>query len=311
MKPPHRKYVLSRMRTAALLAVGAVILGGAAACGSAAAPAGTGGSRASARDATTATRRRPVGRRDQLVSVRGARMHLRCEGSGATTVVLIAGLTDGGDGWGPLRASMIARTRVCDYARFGTGTSDPAPTDQTFSTEAADLRTLLRVAGEPGPYVLVGHSFGGPEAVTFAHRYADDVAGLMLIDASPAGWYDAVCSVPDDGSAQPNTFGELCASLSNPAANPERLDAPPSFAAVANITSLGDLPMVVLSGSERSFAGVSASELGQLTRLWNAGQAAWARLSTASQLVPVEHVGHYIHLELPELVIELLRRLLP
>jgi pimeloyl-ACP methyl ester carboxylesterase len=298
-------FLVSCIRRAAVLAAAVVALGGAAACGSGSSAAPT------TTTPTPTTVPRPEQVRDELVSVRGARMHLRCEGSGATTVVLIAGFTDGGDGWGPLRTAMTADARVCAYARFGTGTSDPAPTDQTFSTEADDLRTLLRTAGEPGPYVLVGHSFGGPEAVTFAHRYAEQVAGLMLIDASPAGWRDAVCSVPDDGSDPENSFGELCASLTDPAANPERLDAPVAFSSVANITSLGDLPMVVVTGATRSYSGVTASELDQLTRLWNTGQAAWARLSTASQLVPVEHVGHYIHLDLPGLVIRLLRRLIP
>jgi pimeloyl-ACP methyl ester carboxylesterase len=306
---------MSRTRTTALLAATVVALGAAGACGSepAAAPEPpTARSTSTSAPATTSTTvERPTALRDELVEVRGARMHLHCEGAGAPTVLLLAGFTDGGDAWGSLQTAMTAQTRVCSYARFGTGTSDPAPTAQTFATEADDLRTMLDTAGEPGPYVLVGHSFGGPEAVTFADQYADDVTGLMLIDASPAGWYDAVCSVPDDGSDDANTFGELCASLTDPAANPERLDAAAAFTGVGNVDSLGDLPMVVVTVAQRSYTGVAASDVEGLTEIWIAGQADWAALSTASKVVPVDGVGHYIHLERPWLVTELLEGLLP
>ena len=69
-----------------------------------------------------------------------------------------------------------------------------APT-QTFETQAPDLHALARQAGEPGPYVVVGHSFGGAEAVTFTSQYPDEVTGLMLVDASPTTWPTTACSV--------------------------------------------------------------------------------------------------------------------
>jgi pimeloyl-ACP methyl ester carboxylesterase len=48
---------------------------------------------------------------------------------------------------------------------------------------AADLHTLLDRAGESGPYVLVGHSAGGTYVMTFAARYPDEVAGMVLLDS--------------------------------------------------------------------------------------------------------------------------------
>jgi pimeloyl-ACP methyl ester carboxylesterase len=50
--------------------------------------------------------------------------------------------------------------------------------------EAHELRVLLERAGVRGPYVLVGHSFGGLIARVFAERYARDVAGMVLVDAT-------------------------------------------------------------------------------------------------------------------------------
>lgn len=59
---------------------------------------------------------------------------------------------------------------------------------------ATDLHTLLERAGEAGPYVLVGHSSGGPYVRTFAARYPDQVAGMVLLDAQPA---EAFTVLPD------------------------------------------------------------------------------------------------------------------
>ena len=105
---------------------------------------------------------------DELVEVDGAHLHARCTGAGDTTIVLIAGFGDGGESWEFGHAEPVSRAPVCTYDRFGLGASDQPPTVQTFSSEAADLHALLTTMGEVGPYVVVGHSFGGAEAVAFA-----------------------------------------------------------------------------------------------------------------------------------------------
>ncbi|HEY5839986.1 MAG TPA: alpha/beta fold hydrolase, partial [Mycobacterium sp.] len=78
---------------------------------------------------------------------------------------------------------------------LGDGASDAPPAPQTFATQAADLHALLQSVGEPGPYVIVGHSFGGAEAVTFASMLPDEVHGLLLLDTSPPTWNTAICAV--------------------------------------------------------------------------------------------------------------------
>lgn len=80
--------------------------------------------------ATTATEAaiRPTADVDELVRVGGGRLHIRCVGAGETTVVLIAGFNDGGDNWGRITPALSGQSRVCSYARFGTGASDPPTT---------------------------------------------------------------------------------------------------------------------------------------------------------------------------------------
>jgi pimeloyl-ACP methyl ester carboxylesterase len=46
------------------------------------------------------------------------------------------------------------------------------------------LHALLEGAGIDGPYVLVGHSFGGLYMQTYAARYPEEVAGVALIESS-------------------------------------------------------------------------------------------------------------------------------
>ena len=102
--------------------------------------------------------------------------------------MLVAGFNDDGRNWSSVTPSLAASTRVCWYSRFGTGDSDQPSKPQTFSSQARDLDALLRAAAEPGPYLVVGHSYGGAVAVTFASLFPESVRGLVLIDASPPGW---------------------------------------------------------------------------------------------------------------------------
>ena len=63
---------------------------------------------------------------------------------------------------------------------------------------ATDLHTLLDRAHVPGPYVLAGHSFGGLYVRTYAAKYPEEVAGLVLIDSTAAT--NKPVSQPEAGS---------------------------------------------------------------------------------------------------------------
>ena len=74
---------------------------------------------------------------------------------------------------------LASERRTCAYDRAGYGRSDPAPDERPRQLEDvhADLQALLEAAGIEGPYVLVGSSFGGFIATTYASRFPDDVQG--------------------------------------------------------------------------------------------------------------------------------------
>lgn len=120
----------------------------------------------------------------QLVDVGGHRLHLHCAGQGSPTVVLDTGLGMPSASWVLVQPVVAQWTRVCAYDRAGYGFSDPGPTPRTSQRIVEELHTLLDRAGERPPYVLAGHSFGGFTIRLFARRFPDQVAGLVLIDAS-------------------------------------------------------------------------------------------------------------------------------
>jgi pimeloyl-ACP methyl ester carboxylesterase len=253
---------------------------------------------------------RPTTVVDELVPVHGARLHLHCEGAGPTTVVLIAGFSGSTDSWAAVEPTVAQTTRVCAYDRFGNGASDAPPATQTFATQAADLHTLLQSAGEPGPYLTAGHSFGGAEAVTFASMFPTEVRVLLLVDASPPAWNSAICAVPDDGSDTAGVFQALCVQQSRPADNVEHLDAPTAFAEVASINSLSEFPMIVATADHHSYPGLAASEEARLNDVWNAGQAHWVSLVASAQLVSVDNTSHNIQLDRPDVVLDMIHELL-
>lgn len=123
----------------------------------------------------------PPGR---LIDVGGRKVHLECAGKGNPTVVLVAGGGAFSIDWALVQAKIATDTRVCSYDRAGLGWSDPGPADETVEQTVADLHKLLRVAGEKGPYVLVGASIGGIYIQAYQREFPDEVAGLVFTNSS-------------------------------------------------------------------------------------------------------------------------------
>ena len=120
----------------------------------------------------------------ELVSVGGTRLHVHCTGEGSPTVILEALSGGSSINWGWVQPEVAAHTRVCAYDRAGRAWSDGGTPSRDLWGTVEDLHTLLRNAGESGPYVMVGHSIGGVYVRGYTERYPDEVAGVVLIDSA-------------------------------------------------------------------------------------------------------------------------------
>jgi pimeloyl-ACP methyl ester carboxylesterase len=116
-----------------------------------------------------------------LVDIGGRRLAVRSEGDGLPSVVLEMGLGGEGSMYDAIARQIATYTRVLWYDRAGLGRSDPVPTPRTIQDLVLDLHTLLQQIALPGPYLLAGHSMGGPVVRLYRDRYPEEVAALVLI----------------------------------------------------------------------------------------------------------------------------------
>ncbi|MGH9898305.1 MAG: alpha/beta fold hydrolase, partial [Pyrinomonadaceae bacterium] len=126
----------------------------------------------------------PMGK---LVDVGGYRMHILAEGDakGGPTLVWIPGSHAPGLALYHLHKVMRNETRSILFDRPGTGWSDTGPFPRRTAREAEELQMLLDNAGEKGPFILIGHSYGGLLAANYARRYLEKTAAVILLDATP------------------------------------------------------------------------------------------------------------------------------
>jgi pimeloyl-ACP methyl ester carboxylesterase len=96
--------------------------------------------------------------------------------------VVETGFDEFSSDWSLVQARLSRITRTCTYDRAGYAWSDPGPKPRTYDQINLELREVLSRLGERGPFVLVGHSFGGPVVRRFAETHPGDIAGLVLVD---------------------------------------------------------------------------------------------------------------------------------
>jgi pimeloyl-ACP methyl ester carboxylesterase len=258
----------------------------------------------------------------QLVDVGGFRLYLHCVGTGATTVVFDSGALDSSVQWDGVQPVIAKTMRSCSFDRAGIGWSDPSPADHpSFSENANDLHKLLSKADIAPPFLLVGHSNGGLDMQTYAHRYPDEVAGIVLVDSvdadeivqfperfvTPAwgrlalkftvplgiprflGWCNHSAACPDCSKFTTTMVGQLAhyAEIENEVRTSEKFGAIPLFV-------LAHDPAIGLGG-QRDDAFEQA---------WSNWQKDLAARSSDSKLEVVQGAGHEIQTEHPERVVD-------
>ncbi len=130
----------------------------------------------------------PPGR---LVDIGGARMHVRQSGEGHPAVVLEAGIAASSLSWALTQPLLAAFTTTYSYDRAGFGWSTSEKSACSLKRMADDLHFLLARLEVRAPYILVAHSFGSYIVTAYSQRYADELAGVVLVDPlTPEEWVE-------------------------------------------------------------------------------------------------------------------------
>lgn len=254
----------------------------------------------------------------RIIDVGGRSLLLACAGEQKPTVILEAGLGADHTGWAMVQSAVAQFARVCSYDRAGVGQSDPAPTPRTSADIVQDLHLLLYNAGESGPYILVGHSFGGLHVRLFAHTYPDDLIGLVLVDAVHEGWWHRAAALlppatPADNAELQSLRQFLTTGYTDPTKTAEGIDIPATVVQLQAVETLDDIPMLVLVAGVPMLAvsGLPTATQAQLNQLLQETlPTELTQLSTQSVRISVDNSGHNIPQEQPNVVIAAIRTLL-
>jgi pimeloyl-ACP methyl ester carboxylesterase len=285
----------------------------------------------------------------KLVPVRGIKLNINCSGTsglGKPTVILEAGAGSPARVWAKVQPEIAKFTRVCSYDRAGLGWSELASTPRTREQEAEELKLLLTAAGEKGPYVMAGHSQGGLTIQAFFQKFPDDVAGVVLVDASHPDTDKKTVEVLSKPEGKKYiTFNKLLRSdwyrfasiwsarlgvsrLLTPAKNEleqeinylswqtktintifsEAKFYDESADKIRATGRLGDRPLIVLTGKIDEGAFESPADRAAVQKMWfDELQKGMAGLSSNGKQIIVPDAGHFIQFDKPDAVVSAVR----
>jgi len=233
------------------------------------------------------------------VDVGGYKLRLRCAGRGSPVVVMDAGLGNTLDTWGEVAPKVASFTRVCTYDRAGLGRSAPGPAPRTSLQIVTELETLLANARVDGPYVLVGHSFGGMNARLFAARFPEQTAGMVLVEATHEDYPARERTIM---SREERTRLKSASSVAPPAAKSEFDSILESAAQVRAAGPPPDVPVVVITAAKHDWPP-------ELNTLWMGLQDDLVHRAPRGRQIVAQKSGHNVQFEQPEIVVEAIRSL--
>lgn len=260
----------------------------------------------------------------ERINIGGHRLYLHCMGEGAPTVVIDAGMGGFSLEWQPVQERLAHQARVCSYDRAGYGYSDPGPLPRTSARIARELHTLLHTAGIPGPYLLVGHSFGGYNIRYFASAYPEETAGLVLVDASHPEQFERMAEhtereaiMPEPGDNRlwlsraiiPDNYPAHLVQRARVLMNTRKARATQieelryfkhSADEVLAAGLLPDVPIMVLTRGQRVWPYTVEGH--RMEQVWAEMQRDLAALSPRSLHLIAANSGHSIHLDQPDAV---------
>lgn len=127
----------------------------------------------------------------RLVEVAGRQVHVQQRGSGVPAVILEAGIAASSLNWSLAQTRLAEFTATLSYDRAGFGWSTSHSVGCSLTRIAEELHELIKVLGIAVPYIIVAHSFGAYIVTAYAQRFAEEMAGVVLVDPlTPEEWIE-------------------------------------------------------------------------------------------------------------------------
>lgn len=228
--------------------------------------------------------------------VDGATVEYILAGANGPAVVLVNGAGGPVEGWFKVFAKLASSHCTVAYNRPGIGQSSKPAVPQTGMEGVEALRELLDALAVPPPYVLVGHSLGGLVVNLFARLYPEEVAAVVLLEAT----------APDDVRLLPRFENRVQRWLKgltrrllppHPFDDTEQLDA--TLAELDAAPPFPPLPLLVVTGARPALTWATPRAL-LAARARH--QQALASLSPLGRQVMAVNSGHFPQFSEPELV---------
>lgn len=247
--------------------------------------------------------------------VGGYKLHMLCKGHGQPVVIIDTGLGDDSTAWFDIQRDIAKHTRTCVYDRAGYGWSDAGPQPRTSVRIANELETLIHKAKLDGPFILVGHSFGGYNMRVFAASHPEEVTGIVLVDASHENQYEKlniklpqnydrkrnIIILPKPSGAPLNAEQSMLKERAINAARTEISSLYQSALQVKHLRHLPNVPLVVISRGQSEWQGQKDAE--NREKIWVHLQQDLWKLTSHSQHLFAFHSGHDIHLHQPDIIV--------
>ena len=266
-----------------------------------------------------------------LVDVGGHKLNVRVAGTarpGVPAVIFESGLGSTLNTWGAVPAEIGAATRTVVYDRAGIGASEPGPAPRSVKQIVAELHALLTTIDVPPPYVLVGHSYGGPLIHSFAATYPKEVAGLVYVDPTDFTQTDADMQAiweklgVKDGREALRTFQAQAVASAPPGVKAEALEVDRmERAGFVDLRAAGDPPdvptVILLAGKRQTLPPTLAFPGGNYDGFFQTlleqrrdhfGKL--AERATKGTLVETSKSSHFIHLTEPETLVWAVQRVM-
>ncbi len=268
----------------------------------------------------------PTGRK---VSLGTHQLHVECRGDGMVTVLFEPGLGGHALEWRPVENLLADRARTCTYDRAGYAWSDRSPYPRQATQLAREADQLLDALKIEGPLILVGHSFGGFIVRQLAALRANQLIGLVLVDASHEDQFDRLESL-GDSHVLPRGPNFVLSAIEVPDHLPEGLRrrvaafarTHKTYAAVHGELAafrrsadelqeereVVDYPVRVLRRGLKLYRGRKNSA--GKNALWRELQDDLATLSHDGRVIVAAGSGHHVHIERSGLVADVIIELI-